>query len=55
MGSGAGRGRLQVEVACNQLRRRARAFYERKGLHNFRYKLSQPLLGDDTPTNALGR
>lgn len=48
------RGCLQIEVACNQLRHRAHAFYEREGLHNFHYKFSRPLTGEDSPENALG-
>ena len=49
------RGCLQLEVACNQLRTRAHAFYERAGMHNFHYKFSKPLAGEDADENRLGR
>lgn len=49
------RGCLQIEVACNQLRTRAHAFYERDGMHNFHYKFSKPLAGEDAGENRLGR
>lgn len=49
------RGCLQIEVACNQLRTRAHHFYEREGLHNYHYKFSKPLVGEDAGENRLGR
>lgn len=49
------RGCAQIEVACNQLRADAHRFYGKAGLHNFHYKFSQSLLGDDTAENAIGK
>ncbi len=48
-------GCLQIEVACNQLRTDTHRFYTREGMHNFHFKFSKPLLGDDAAENAIGR
>lgn len=48
-------GCSQIEVACNQLRKDTHRFYEREGMHNFHYKFSKRLLGDDDGDNVLGR
>ena len=49
------RGCAQIEVACNQLRHDTHRFYAREGMHNFHYKFSRRLTGEDTADNALGR
>lgn len=48
-------GCFQIEVACNQLRQDTHRFYMREGMHNFHFKFSKRLAGDDTQGNALGR
>ena len=49
-------GCVQIEVACNQLRERTHRFYlGHGGMHNFHYKFSKPLTGEDSPVNRLGR
>ncbi len=48
-------GCLQIEVACNQLRTDTHRFYVREGMHNFHFKFSKPLTGEDPGENALGR
>ena len=48
-------GCCQIEVACNQLRKDTHRFYEREGMHNFHYKFSRRLTGDDDGGNVLGR
>lgn len=48
-------GCLQIEVACNQLRTNTHRFYGREGMHNFHFKFSKPLVGEDPGENALGR
>lgn len=48
-------GCSQIELATNQLRKDAHRFYYREGMHNFHYKLSQRLLGEDSDDNVLGR
>lgn len=45
----------QLELACNQLRKDTHRFYEREGMHNFHYKFSKRLVGEDGDTNVLGR
>ena len=45
---------VQIELACNVLRRDAHRFYEREGFKRYHYKLSKPLAGADEG-NALGR
>ena len=48
-------GCSQIEVACNQLRKDTHRFYEREGMHNFHYKFSRRLTGEDSGDNILGR
>ena len=48
-------GCLQMEVACNQLRKDTHRFYLREGMHNFHYKFSRSLDGSDMTDNAIGR
>ena len=48
-------GCSQIEVACNQLRKDTHRFYERDGMHNFHYKFSKRLMGEDSTDNVLGR
>jgi len=48
-------GCVQIEVACNQLREDTHRFYIREGMHNFHFKFSKPLTGNDMLENALGR
>ncbi len=48
-------GCSQIEVACNQLRKDTHRFYNREGMHNFHYKFSKSLTGDDNPDNSIGR
>lgn len=49
------RGCTQIEVACNQLRTDTHRFYLREGMHNFHYKFSKSLIGQDSDENALGK
>lgn len=44
----------QIEVACNQLRKDTHRFYLREGMHNFHFKFSKSLTGNDTTQNAIG-
>ena len=48
-------GCIQIEVACNQLRKDTHRFYLREGMHNFHYKFSESLTGDGSAENALGK
>ena len=48
-------GCIQIEVACNQLRKDTHRFYLREGMHNFHYKLSLNLTGNDSAENAIGK
>ena len=48
-------GCSQIEVACNQLRKNTHRFYIREGMHNFHFKFSKQLIGEDTSVNILGR
>lgn len=48
-------GCIQIEVACNQLRTDTHRFYLREGMHNFHYKFSKALIGEDTGENMLGK
>ncbi len=48
-------GCSQIELACNQLRKDTHRFYEREGMHNFHYKFSKRLIGEDNDRNVLGR
>ena len=49
------RGCIQLEVACNRLRRDTHRFYLREGMQNFHYKFSLPLTGEAGTENRLGR
>ena len=49
---------IQIEVACNQLRKDTHRFYEREGMKNYHYKFSRPLAGvpgESDEGNRLGR
>ena len=48
-------GCIQMEVACNQLRKDTHRFYLREGLKNYHYKFSKGLAGLDFNENTLGR
>lgn len=48
-------GCRQLEVACNQLRKDTHRFYLREGMHNFHFKFSKSLCGNDTAENAIGK
>ena len=48
-------GCMQIEVACNQLRKDTHRFYERMGMNNFHYKFSMPLDGSEVNGNSIGR
>ncbi len=48
-------GCAQIEVACNQLREDTHRFYLREGMHNFHFKFSRSLDGNDASVNSLGR
>ncbi|MBM6828091.1 GNAT family N-acetyltransferase [Anaerotignum lactatifermentans] len=48
-------GCIQMEVACNQLRKDTHRFYLREGMRNFHYKFSKSLTGEDMTENRLGR
>ena len=48
-------GCVQIEVACNQLRKDTHRFYEREGMKNFHFKFSKSLIGEDTSENIIGR
>ena len=48
-------GCVQLEVACNRLRHDTHRFYQREGMHNFHFKFSMPLDGDNNTENRLGR
>ena len=48
-------GCIQIEVSCNQLREDTHRFYLREGMHNFHFKFSRLLDGNDTSVNALGK
>lgn len=45
----------QIEVACNQLRTDTHRFYLREDMHNFHYKFSRALVGENVPENRIGR
>ena len=49
------RGCIQIEVACNQLRKDTHRFYLREGMKNYHFKFSKGLAGLDFDENALGR
>ena len=48
-------GCAQIEVACNQLRLDTHRFYLREGMHNYHFKFSKVLTGNDGRENAIGR
>lgn len=48
-------GCVQIEVACNQLRKDTHRFYQREGMQNFHFKFSKPLNGPAGSENRLGR
>lgn len=48
-------GCTQIELASNQLRKDAHRFYSREGMHNFHYKFSKSLIGNDTAENSIGK
>lgn len=48
-------GCIQIEVACNQLRQDTHRFYLREGMHNFHFKFSKSLVGNDVAQNAIGK
>lgn len=48
-------GCSQIEVDCNQLRKDTHRFYIREGMHNFHFKFSKQLIGDNVQEKALGR
>ena len=48
-------GCVQIELATNQLRTDAHRFYYREGMHNFHFKFSKPLVGEDAAENGIGR
>ena len=43
-----------AKVACNQLRLDTHRFYLREGMHNFHFKFSKSLIGEDTVENTIG-
>lgn len=47
-------GCIQIEAACNQLRTDTHRFYAREGMHNFHFKFSKLLTGNDTAENEIG-
>lgn len=49
------KGCSQIEVACNQLRKDTHRFYINEGMHNFHFKFSKQLIGDNVAENVLGR
>ena len=48
-------GCVQIEVACNQLRKDTHRFYSREGMKNYHFKFSKDLTGADEGENKLGR
>lgn len=46
---------MQIELACNRLRRDAHRFYLRAGMQRYHYKFSLPLAGEAPGENRLGR
>ncbi len=48
-------GCIQIEVACNQLRTDTHRFYIREGMHNFHFKFSKSLIGNNTSENVIGK
>ena len=48
-------GCIQIEVACNQLRKDTHRFYIREGMKNYHYRFSKPLTGIMDAENSIGR
>ena len=48
-------GCIQIEVACNQLRKDTHRFYSREGMKKYHFKFSKDLTGADEGENKLGR
>lgn len=48
-------GCIQIEVACNQLRKDTHRFYLREGMKNYHFKFSMSLTGAPDTGNRLGR
>ena len=48
-------GCVQIEVCCNQLRKKAHHFYESCGMNNFHYKFSLDFAARGKYENMLGR
>ncbi len=48
-------GCVQIEVACNQLRTNTHRFYLREGMHNYHFRFSKSLTGNDTAANEIGK
>lgn len=48
-------GCIQIEAACNQLRKDTHRFYKTEGMQNFHFKFSKSLIGKDMLENAIGR
>lgn len=48
-------GCTKIEVACNQLREDTHRFYLREGMHNYHFKFSKSLTGNNDEENAIGR
>ena len=48
-------GCTQIEVDCNQLRIDTHRFYMREDMHNFHFKFSKRLVGDNIQQNIIGR
>ena len=48
-------GCIQIEIACNQLRLDTHRFYLREGMHNFHFKFSKALIGEEAVENTLGK
>ena len=49
-----GFGCTQIEVACNLLRKDTHRFYLREGMHNYHFKFSKSLVGNDATENMIG-
>ena len=49
------KGCIQIEVACNQLRKDTHRFYLREGMKNYHFKFSKGLTGHEPDGNVLGR
>ena len=48
-------GCIQIEAACNQLRLDTHRFYLREGMHNFHFKFSKSLIGEEGAENTIGK